>query len=65
VFDDSSNIFDDNICGQFSWRTTRRSSIVGKGILTAQEVRKLMKVDGLHRVATGLYLRVRKGSNVV
>lgn len=37
---------------------------MGKGILTAQEVRKLMKVDGLHRVATGLYLRVRKGSNL-
>ena len=37
---------------------------MGKGILTAQEVRKLMKVDGLHRVATGLYLRVRGGSNL-
>lgn len=37
---------------------------MGKGILTAQEVRRLMKVDGLHRVATGLYLRVRGGSNL-
>lgn len=35
---------------------------MAKGQLTAQEVRKLAKVDGLHRVATGLYLRVRGGS---
>ena len=35
---------------------------MAKGQLTAQEVRKLSKVDGLHRVATGLYLRVRGGS---
>jgi integrase len=35
-----------------------------KGQLTAQEVRKLSKVDGLHRVATGLYLRVRGGSSL-
>jgi len=37
---------------------------LGKGILTAQEVRKLSKVDGLHRVAAGLYLRVRGGSSL-
>jgi len=37
---------------------------MAKGQLTAQEVRKLSKVDGLHRVATGLYLRVRGGSNL-
>ena len=35
---------------------------MAKGQLTAQEVRKWSKVDGLHRVATGLYLRVRGGS---
>ncbi len=35
-----------------------------KGQLTAQEVRRLSKVDGLHRVATGLYLRVRGGSSL-
>lgn len=35
---------------------------MAKGNLTAQEVRKLSKVDGLHRVAPSLYLRVRGGS---
>ena len=37
---------------------------MAKGQLTAQEVRKLARVDGLHRVATGLYLRVRGGSSL-
>ncbi len=37
---------------------------MAKGQLTAQEVRKLSRIDGLHRVATGLYLRVRGGSNL-
>ena len=37
---------------------------MAKGQLTAQEVRKLSRVDGLHRVATGLYLRVRGGSSL-
>jgi integrase len=37
---------------------------MAKGQATAQEVRKLSKVDGLHRVATGLYLRVRGGSSL-
>ncbi len=35
---------------------------MAKGQLTAQEVRKLSKIDGLHRAAPGLYLRVRGGS---
>lgn len=35
---------------------------VRKGQITAQEVRKLAKIDGLHRVGLGLYLRVRGGS---
>jgi len=33
-----------------------------KGLLTAQEVRRLAKVDGVHRVGLGLYLRVRGAS---
>ena len=37
---------------------------MAKGQLTAQEVRKLSKTEGLHRVATGLYLRVRGGSSL-
>lgn len=37
---------------------------MAKGQITAQEVRKLSKVDGVHRVAVGLYLRVRGGSNL-
>ena len=37
---------------------------MAKGQLTAQEVRKLSRVEGLHRVATGLYLRVRGGSSL-
>ena len=35
---------------------------MAKGMLTAQEVRKLAKVEGVHRVGPALYLRVRGGS---
>lgn len=35
---------------------------MAKGNLTAQEVRKLAKIDGLHRIAPSLYIRVRGGS---
>ena len=35
---------------------------MAKGQLTAQEVRRLSKIEGLHRVAPGLYLRVRGAS---
>ncbi|MGE0106498.1 MAG: Arm DNA-binding domain-containing protein [Thiomonas sp.] len=37
---------------------------MAKGQLTAQEARRLAKVDGLHRVAPSLYLRVRGGSSL-
>ena len=37
---------------------------MARGQLTAQEARRLAKVDGLHRVAPGLYLRVRGGSSL-
>ncbi|OYV32578.1 MAG: integrase, partial [Thiomonas sp. 20-64-5] len=35
---------------------------MAKGLLTAQEVRRLSKVDGVHRVGPALYLRVRGSS---
>lgn len=35
---------------------------MAKGLLTAQEVRRLAKLDGVHRVGPALYLRVRGGS---
>ncbi len=35
---------------------------MARGLLTAQEVRKLAKVAGVHRVGPALYLRVRGGS---
>ena len=37
---------------------------MAKGQLTAQEVRSKSKITGLHRVAPGLYLRVRGGSAI-
>ena len=35
---------------------------MARGLLTAQEVRRLAKVDGVHRVGPALYLRVRGSS---
>jgi integrase len=46
------------------WTSFSADYAMAKGQLTAQEVRKLSKVNGLHRVAPGLYLRVRGGSSL-